>query len=299
MKLTDAENITPQHVMLFGPSFSGKTELAGRLAEHFNLLWFDLEKGRSVLFKLPPAYKEKINIIAIPDSAGYPIAAETVPKVLKTAETGKAIDICTKHGKVGCMICKREGAYFDTVNLSTLGLDTIVVFDSGTQFTNSLLANITKDEAEDYKLQLDDWGALKFLTDKNMSRVQVAPYHTVWISHEEEVEMVDKKKKIVPVMGSSKSSRNVARYFDHVIYCQVKNKKHMSASATTYTTNILTGSRTDVSIEDLETPSLLAIFKPELYPTDSKKAVGSTSSTSTGVSSATKANSILNRLKKQ
>lgn len=269
MKLTEVEGITPQHVMLFGPSFSGKTELVGRLAEHFNLLWFDLEKGRSVLFKLPQAYKDRIDIIALPDSAGYPIAAETVPKVLKTAETGKAVEICSLHGKVSCGICRRDpSARFDTVNLAALGLDTIVVFDSGSQFTNSLLANITRAQAEDYKLRLDDWGALKFFVEKNMSRVQVAPYHTVWISHDEEVEMVDKKKKIVPVMGSAKSSRNIARYFDHVIYCQVKNREHVSASATTYMTNILTGSRTDVKVEDSETPSLLPIFKPELYQTE-------------------------------
>lgn len=262
-KLTTLKSSTPQHVMVFGPSFSGKTELVGKLAEHYKLLWFDLEQGRTVLFKLPPAQQENITLIQLPDSSSYPIAAETIPKVLKTAETGNSVDICMKHGKVGCMLCKRDPeAVFDTVNLSEVGLDTIVVFDSGTQFTNSIISHITKNEAEDYKLTWDDWGSVRFLIDKNMSRVQVAPYHTVWISHEEEVEMVDGKKKIVPIMGSSKSSRNVARYFDHVVYVEVKNKQHTQSSATTYMNNILTGSRLDAKLESGDT--LLDIFKGEI-----------------------------------
>lgn len=260
--LTEIEQETPQHVMLFGPSFSGKTFLAGQLAKYFKLLWFDLEKGRSVLFKLPEELKKNIDLIAIPDSASFPIAAETIPKVLLTAETGKPVSLCTKHGKVNCTLCARQELPSREINLSTIGLDTIVVFDSGSQFTNSIICHVTKSEAEDYKLEFNDWGAVKFLVEKNMSRVQVAPYHTVWISHEEETETIDKKKKIVPVMGSSKTSRNVSRYFDHVIYCSVRNGKHIQGSATTYISNVLTGSRLDIQLERGE--DLAAIFKPEL-----------------------------------
>jgi hypothetical protein len=45
-----------------------------------------------------------------------------------------------------------------------------------------------------------------------------------------------------------------------VIYCELKNKKHISASSTTYANNILTGSRTDVTLESLDAPSLFSIF---------------------------------------
>ena len=41
----------------------------------------------------------------------------------------------------------------------------------------------------------------------------------------------DGRKKIVPVCGSSKSSRNTAKYFDEVVYCEVKNKKLSRAEA--------------------------------------------------------------------
>ena len=73
--------------------------------------------------------------------------------------------------------------------------------------------------------------------------------------------MEDGRKKIVPVCGSSKSSRNTARYFDHVIYCELKNKKHCFASSTTYSNQVLTGSRSDVMLESSTNPSLLEIFK--------------------------------------
>jgi hypothetical protein len=91
--------------------------------------------------------------------------------------------------------------------------------------------------------------------------VQAAKCSIVCISHEEEVEMEDGRKKIVPVCGSSKSSRNTAKYFDHVVYCEVKNKKHNVGSSTCFSNNILTGSRTDVQLEDMENPSLLSIFR--------------------------------------
>jgi hypothetical protein len=139
--------------------------------------------------------------------------------------------------------------------------DTVVVIDSLTQYTNSAIANITRGKPDDYKLQFDDWGNLKTLVDKLLSCVQAAKCSIVCISHEEEVEMEDGRKKIVPVCGSSKSSRNTAKYFDHVVYCEVKNKKHNVGSSTCFSNNILTGSRTDVQLEDMENPSLLSIFR--------------------------------------
>lgn len=245
-----------QRVLVFGGPKSGKTELVGKLSEKFNLLWFDNENGWSTLTKLPLEWQQRINIISIPDSRVFPIAAETWPKVIK----GGQVDICALHGKVSCSLCKKDSLPFESVNLSTVSEDTIVVFDSLTQFTNSLIAHITKTQDDSYKLQLDDWGNLRVLIDKFLSQIQSAGYNVVCITHEEEVEMEDGRKKLVPVSGSSRSSRNTAKYFDHVVYCETKNKKHAFASSTTYSVNVLTGSRTDVAVESDAVPSLLKIF---------------------------------------
>lgn len=259
MKLIEAEQSQLHHVCLYGAPKSGKTELAGRLAEHYNLIWIDLEKGHGTLFKLPKQYQEKIELISLPDSKDFPIAVETVLKIFKF----KPVKICEEHGKVTCPRCISKPQ--TSIDLSTLDASYIVVLDSGTQFTLSAISHVTLNKPDTYKMLMDDWGNVKALADTLGGQMQVAPCNLVFITHEEEVELEDGTKKIVPVLGSSKSSRNTARYFDHVIYCGVKNKKHIVGSSTTYSMNMMTGSRSDIVLEDTskdvnKKPSLLEIF---------------------------------------
>lgn len=261
-KLTSIESDTTQRVVVYGGPKSGKTELVGRLSEYYNLLWFDLENGHNTLTKFPTAWKDRINLINIRDSRVYPIAIETMMKVIK----GTAVDICEEHSKVSCALCKKDSKAFEHINLSTLGPRDILVIDSLTQLTNSAMAHITKLQPDEYKLQLDDWGNLRVLIDKFLSQIQAARYNVVCITHEEEVTLEDGRKKIVPVSGSSNSSRNTAKYFDHVVYCDVKNKKHVAGSGTDYSMGILAGSRTDVRLELTDKPAtLLDIFTSWRY----------------------------------
>lgn len=250
-----------QRVLLFGAPKSGKTQLAGELAEHFNLIWIDMENGHETLFKFPESWQERIELIDLKDAPDYPIAIETVLKIIK----GKPVSICEEHGKVSCMVCKKEVKEFTEVDLGNLPADTIVVFDSMTQLTTSAINNITKNQKDDYKMQTDDWGNLAKLIEIFLATIQQARYNCVVISHEVEAESEGKKKTLVPVAGSRNSSRNSAKAFDHVVYAERKNKKHIFGSSTDYATNILTGSRTDIILEGAAKPSLLAIFKPELY----------------------------------
>lgn len=269
MKLTSIESSQVQRVVLYGPPKSGKTELAGKLSEHYKLLYIGNENGHSTLMKLPQEWKERIEIVAIPDSRVFPISIETWMKIVK----GDAVEICDYHGKVACPSCKKEAKSFTRVCLNEIGPDTVVIFDSLTQLTNSGIAHITKNQPDDYKLQLDDWGALKVLMDKFLSQIQVAKYNVVCITHEEETKLEDGSVKIVPVCGSSNSSRNTAKYFDHVVYCALKNKKHTVGSATTYAMTVLTGSRTDVTLESSTEASLLDMFVTWKLPNYGAKEV--------------------------
>jgi AAA domain len=264
MKLTQLQKSKSHRVLLFGAPKSGKTQLAGELSKEFNLLWFDLENGVDTLLKLPVEQQERVEVIQLPDTRSFPIAIETMLKVIK----GSAYDICSEHGKVGCGLCKKESAPFTHVELSTLPLDTIVVVDSLTQLTNSAIAHITKSQPDDYKLTYDDWGNLGKLMDTFLSHVQQAPFNIVCISHETEVEMEDGRQKLVPTSGTRNFSRNTAKYFDEVVYCEVKNKKHIAASSTTYNGNILTGSRTGSVLETQAEASLAPIFKGEITVTN-------------------------------
>ena len=255
-KMSSIAKTQEQRVCVFGPPKTGKTELVGKLAEHYKILMFSLENGHSTLAKLPIEWQDRIDVIIIRDSRVYPIAIETMMKVIK----GDEVFICVAHSKVACPVCKKNGATTERVCLKEVGPDTVVVVDSLTQLTNSGIAHITKNQPDDYKLQLDDWGALKVLMDKFLSQVQVAPYNIVCISHEEEVKFEDGRTKIVPVAGSANSSRNTAKYFDHIVYCNVVNKKHVIGSATDYSMSVLTGSRTDVKLEGNPDGSLLDMF---------------------------------------
>ena len=236
--------------MLFGAPKTGKTQLAGELAEHFNLIWIDMENGHETLFKLPSSWQERIELIDLKDTPSYPIAIETVLKMIKE----RPVDICVEHGKVGCMICKREqlaaekrqedegvdltDSFFTSIDLGNVPDDTIVVFDSATQLTTSAINNITKSEPDDYKMKTDDWGNLAKLIEIFLSTIQQASYNCIVISHEVEAETEGKKRTLVPVAGSRNSSRNAAKAFDEVVYCERKQKKHVFASSTQYATNI-------------------------------------------------------------
>ena len=264
MKLSQKIASKSHRVLLFGPPKSGKTQLAGELSKEYNLLWFDLENGVDTLLKLPEEQKERIEVVTLPDTRSYPIAIETMLKVIK----GSALEICEKHGKVACSICKKESAPFVSVNLAALPLDTIVVVDSLTQLTNSAISHITKNQPEDYKLNYDDWGNLGKLMDTFLSHVQQSGFHIVCISHETETEMEDGKMKLVPTAGTKAFSRNTAKYFDEVIYCEVKNKKHIAASSTIYNGNILTGSRSGATLETQLEASLIPIFRGEVATTN-------------------------------
>ena len=263
-----------RRIIIFGAPKSGKSLIAGKLAEFYKLIWVDMENGHETLFQLPEEWQENIELINLPDTRSYPIAIETCLKMVK----GPVV-ICEEHGKVNCMLCKKTESPTVAINLPALDHESVVVFDSLTQLTNSAIAHITKDEPDDYKLKQDDWGNLGKLLDIFLSHIQQAGYNVIVISHETEAETEGKKKTLVPVGGTRNFSRNVAKYFDHVIYAERKNRKHVFSSSTTYSTTILTGSRTGAVTENEEEPTLLPIFKPELFDSIPKITNASSSPT--------------------
>lgn len=255
-KLTEKKLSKTHRVLVYGSPKSGKTQLASQLSESFNLLFFDLENGYETMLKLPHAWQERVEIVSIPDTKVFPIAIETMLKVV----SGNKVEICDEHGKVTCALCRKDSKPQTTVELNSLGDDWIVVVDSLTQLSNSAMNHLTKTQDDTYKPEWTDYRNQGQLLDKFLSQVQQAKYNIVCITHEVETEMEDGRKKLVPVCGTTSFSRNTAKYFDHVVYCEIKNKKHAFASSTTYANNILTGSRTDIAVEGLAAPSLLSIF---------------------------------------
>ena len=260
-KLSSKKQSQTKRVIVYGASFSGKTLLVGKLAEHFNLIWIDMEAGHGVLHQLPEEWTDRIEIVELPDTRSYPIAIETVLKLVKGA-----VSICEEHGKCSCMLCKKEEKEFIEVDFNNLPKDTILVFDTLSQLTSSAIANITKNKPDDYKLQYDDWGALGGLLDIVLSHIQQASCNVICISHVNEVETPDKRTTLTPTGGTRKFSSNITKYFTDVVYLERKNKKHTCISSTTAATNIVAGSQTNIDLALLGEPSLLPLFKPEMVP---------------------------------
>lgn len=288
-KLINKKAAQTKRVIVYGASFSGKTLLVGKLAEHFQLLWIDLEAGHGVLFQLPDAYQENIEVVSLPDTRSYPIAIETMLKLVRGPVT-----ICEEHGKVACMVCKKAGADTVHVDVNTMNANTILVVDTLTQLTNSAISNITRNQPEDYKLQHDDWGNLGKLLDIVLSHIQQASYNVICISHENEVVTEGKRTTLAPTGGSRNFSRNITKYFTDVVYLERKNKKHTCISTTTSSTSVIAGSQSGVDLSLGGEPSLLPLFRPDLAPAVAEKIQASKPVASSTVSSQT--SSILARL---
>lgn len=262
VQLTKAAQSKTRRIVVYGPPKSGKTLLAGAMAEKMNVLFISLENGHNTLFQLPEEWQNRIELIAIPDSKSYPIAIETMMKIFR----GDPCTVCEVHGKVNCPICTKNGDAVVSVHLSALDATWVVVVDSSTQLTSSALANITKGKPDDYKLQTDDWGALSKHMDAVFSHIQAARYNVVVLSHETDIADEGKPEKLVPTAGSKNFSRNFAKYFDDVVHCKVQNKKHVFGSSTGYSMTAVAGSRSGFSLENSVEPKLLDFF----YPAEAK-----------------------------
>lgn len=264
MKLS-AYKAKPVHrTLVFGPPKSGKTALVGKLAEHYNLLWFDTEDGVKTLLNpelaIPPAALEHVTLVQLPDTKDYTIAAETMHRVVDW----KPLSICEEHGKVSCSLCAKDSNPTTAIDFSKLDDSWIIVLDSMTQLSNSVMTMVMKSAGRvgyDAKAEYDDYRKQGAWLDRWLSIIQNCPFNVVVISHEMGIEMEDGKEKLTAIAGTKNFARGLPRYFDHVVYAEMKARKHVAGSSTTYGVNVLTGSRTGAKTEtDLTGSPLLQIY---------------------------------------
>lgn len=260
MKLSSIDISTaPKHAIVYGPPKSGKTRLALALSEKFDVTYLGFENGHNVAKQFPMEWQERIDVIAIPDTRANPMATAAMLRLIKTGK----LHTCVTHGLNDCPICGKDGSEFNSLNLKDLRPNNILIVDSLTQLTTSIMCHIGKGGGDDWKPEWEDWRKQGAFLDMILSEFQVAPYNVICISHESLVDTEDEKsKRLVPVAGSANFSRNSAKYFDTVVYCEVKNGKHVFASKTTYANNILTGDRLGVDLSKEGERGLLAIFDP-------------------------------------
>lgn len=266
MKFSDYVPAAARKILVYGPPKTGKTELVLKLAEKKKLWWLDLEDGIKTAINNPrikPEWLDNIELFKIPDTQIFPIAARTLLKIVK----GGPKNVCHLHGAVDCGICKRAEvptSGYSVIDLSSFGVDDVLVIDSVSQLAqsamNDIQSKVIQADKFDEKPSWDDYFNQGRIMDRIFSIMQQAPYNVVAISHEQMVEMEDGSKKIVPIGGTSQFSKVFAKYFDDVVYCDIVNKKHKAASSSTYKQNVISGSRSGKEIEKSETPNLLEMF---------------------------------------
>ena len=261
MKLNNKAASMVRHVLIYGPPKSGKTRLVGTLASKYKLIWFDLENGYKTLLQLPQEEQENIELISIPDTPSFPVAIQTCLQVIK----GTPVKVCEDHGVTSCALCLKSQGLFTALHLNECNpSDSIVVFDSATQLTASSICYVNKGQSVDYKMKTDDWGSVGKLNEAFYSHVQNAGFNIIVIAHDLDLAKEEEPKHVVPSAGSRNFSRNFAKFFDDVIYCEVKNGRHIAASSTLYSGGILTGSRSGLVLESNKsgTANLLDLFDP-------------------------------------
>lgn len=269
MKLSELKNkqtgkiLAAQHVIVYGPPKSGKTWLIGCLAAAgYHLIWIDMENGKSTLFQLPDEALDNITYIGVADTKDEPIAHSTVDKLCR----GGTFNLCDTHGRVDCPLCKKAGASFTTIEIPTEFTEesakTIVVFDSGTQLSNSVVSTVTKGKPADYQETIHDYRNAGNYLNRIFSYLQQAKFNFIITAHEIEAEREDGGIRIVPSIGTRAYAINCAKFFDHVVYMDKVNLKHKASSSTAFSNSILTGSRLNIALESMQDgPNLAAIFE--------------------------------------
>ena len=244
----------PQRVLLYGPTKSGKTLAAAGLAEKFTLHVIDAEFGWSVARQVPAAWHDRINLYQIADNATTPEAATAVLALLR----GEKFSVCTKHNKFRCALCKES----DSLTLEMLRKpNTILVLDSMTQLSNSLINNLVRQKSGgtmDYQMQIQDWGKCNAVMDMILSYVQSLRINVLAISHEKDIAPMDAPEKLAPTIMTKEFGRTSAKYFDAAVFSEFSNLKYRLHTKQASKTNAPIGTRLANDVD--ATGKLLSLF---------------------------------------
>lgn len=262
-------------LLLYGAAKTGKTTLASTLARIDyveRIWWFDIENGIDAVIlayqegKLTDEQVAKIIPIRVVDTKQNPLATETLLKALCGR---RAVRISQEDGKV-LPDSDKTTPYID-FDYSKLTDKDLIVVDSLSQFGQSTLNAATLGKPTEYKLQLDDYGASQKWVYDLLTTVQAAQHcHIACITHVRIEEDELKRTVVMPLMGSSTTSANVAKHFNTVIYLEKNLKQLKATSSVLGSVSAQTGSRIGLTLEKDKEPCLAAtLIEAGYFPANS------------------------------
>ena len=250
-----ADKGNPVKVVIYGDSGVGKTELASKLAKHWNIIVLDLDNSLETYQKLPVDWQERVTYIGIKEDIENPKAFMTIDTILTSK---KAVNYCTEHGRIACTECLRKGIKSETLDLAKFDpADTIIIIDSKTRYADSHFAAATINvnfETVGEKAAFDHYGSLRQRLLNFESLVQYNRFPICLITHTEFVESKE-GNKFFPAGGTRKYASGSAKFYNTTIYMTKTNGKINACSSATGSMVSVARSRSDVEVamEDIET----------------------------------------------
>lgn len=260
-------------LLLYGAAKVGKTTLAATISKIDyikRIWWFDIEKGIDAVVlsyqegRLEERHIAKIIPIQVSDTRQDPVATETL---LKAICGRRAVKIDRLTGK----IVPDTTPLSDTVILFDMAAMTdedLIVIDSLSQFGQSNLNAATLGKPSEYKLQLDDYGAAGKWSSDLLTTVQAAQRcHFLCITHVRLSEDELNRTVVMPLMGSSTSSANVAKHFNTVVYLEKSLKTLKATSSVLGSVTAQSGSRIGMVLDKEKNPCLAtALIEAGYFP---------------------------------
>ena len=246
-------------MLLYGAAKTGKTSLAATIAKLDyieRIWWFDIERGLDAVIlayqegRLEERHLAKIIPISVADTKQEPIATETL---LKAICGRRPVYIDPTTGKCHDKLSD-ELIEFDMTKMTDKDL---IVIDSLSQFGQSTLNAATLGKPTEYKLQLDDYGAAQKWGYDLLTTVQAAQRcHFLCITHVRMNEDELGRTTVMPLMGSSTVSANVAKHFNTVVYLEKSLKQLKATSSVLGSVTAQSGSRVGIVLDKEKDPCL-------------------------------------------
>lgn len=260
-KLGSIKRQPTERIQLYGAPGVGKTHLIGELAEAgYEIHYFDFENGKKTLFNFSKEAQNRINYYRVTDTAHIPKAGKFM---LTLAKLNGKIRFCDAHGEINCLACKNNGGEFNDFDMAALGSKDVVVFESLTKISLSVMNNIFKDtnRGPDTKPEWDDYGRQGMIIESILAFFEQCNTNVVFTSHPMDVTKDDKYECTAPVAGTGVRSSNSGKFFDHQLLLRQEGARRVLYSQSDKLPKFRIKSRYNIDLSKLPQPSLLPLFE--------------------------------------